>query len=192
MKRDFASSINHARSKYLPVVAKESASQGGKTDGIIEELMGSIKKGLKGVANATNKINTFAQNQKHGGTFGAMNNAGMFDPKGDEQLVRAEWDKLDAGAQEAWQQKGQTFTPKMKGKDYFYNQKMKDLADRKTGAVRPGVPAGSGSSTQTQQTPAQQEQAWREDFRNKPNIIQWAQGNGMDEQGYVDLMKAQQ
>ena len=189
MKRDFASSINHARSKYLPVVAKESASQGGKTDGIIEELMGSIKKGLKGVANATNKINTFAQNQKHGGTFGAMNNAGMFDPKGDEQLVRAEWDKLDAGAQEAWQQKGQTFTPKMKGKDYFYNQKMKDLADRKAGAVGPGVSSGG---TQTQQTPAEQEKAWREAFLRNPAIRQWAQSKNMDEQGYVDFKKAEQ
>ena len=192
MKRDFASSINHARSKYLPVVAKESASQGGRTDGIIEELMGSIKKGLKGVANATNKINTFAQNQKHGGTFGAMNNAGMFDPKGDEQLVRAEWDKLDAGAQEAWQQKGQTFTPKMEGKDYFYNQKMKDRAVKKTEDVGPGVSGGSNSGTKTKKTPAQQDQAWRQAFRNDPAVQQLAQTHKMDEEQYVQFMKAQQ
>ena len=187
MKRSFDNSIQHARSKYLPVVSDEQPVKVNKTDNLIEGMMndlaGSVKKGIGKVAGAT---------QKHGGTFSAMGNAGMFDPKGDSQLIRAEWDKLDAGAKEAWQQKGQDFTPPQEGADYFYNQRMADRATKKTNSVGSGEKDGSDSGTQTQQTPAQQEQAWREDFRNKPNIIQWAQGNGMDEQGYVDLMKAQQ
>ena len=196
MKRSFDSSIQHARSKYLPAVSDEQPVRVNKTDNLIEGMMndlaGSVKKGIGKVAGATQKIRTFAQNQKHGGTFSAMGNAGMFDPKGDSQLIRAEWDKLDAGAKEAWQQKGQNFTPSQEGADYFYNQRMADRAKEKTDNAGPVRSGGSNSGTQTQQTPAQQEQAWREDFRNKPNIIQWAQGNGMDEQGYVDLMKAQQ
>tara|TARA_R110000772_G_scaffold21738_5_gene59473 strand:- start:57 stop:644 length:588 start_codon:yes stop_codon:yes gene_type:complete len=195
MKRSFDNSIQHARSKYLPVVSDEQPVKVNRTDNLIEGMMndlaGSVKKGIGKVAGATQKIRTFAQNQKHGGTFAAMGNAGMFDPKGDSQLVRAEWDKLDAGAKEAWQQKGQDFTPSQEGADYFYNFKMQARAKAKTDAAE-GISTPAGGGTQTQQTPAQQEQAWREDFRNKPNIIQWAQGNGMDEQGYVDLMKAQQ
>ena len=195
MKRSFDNSIQHARSKYLPVVSDEQPVKVNRTDNLIEGMMndlaGSVKKGIGKVAGATQKIRTFAQNQKHGGTFAAMGNAGMFDPKGDSQQVRADWDKLDAGAKEAWQQKGQDFTPSQEGADYFYNFKMQARAKAKTDAAE-GISTPAGGGTQTQQTPAQQEQAWREDFRNKPNIIQWAQGNGMDEQGYVDLMKAQQ
>ena len=146
MKRSFDSSIQHARSKYLPTVTEESHNVNNKTNNIIEGMyqnmknkvgatltdpVGSMKKGLGKLAGAANKINTFAQNQKHGGTFAAMGNAGMFDPKGDSQQVRAEWDKLDAGAKQAWETKGQNFKPPQEGADYFYNQRMADLAKRK-------------------------------------------------------------
>ena len=195
MKRSFDNSIQHARSKYLPVVSDEQPVKVNKTDNLIEGMMndlaGSVKKGIGKVAGATQKIRTFAQNQKHGGTFSAMGNAGMFDPKGDSQLIRAEWDKLDAGAKEAWQQKGQNFTPSQEGADYFYNLKMQQIAGRKTTAAEGGKePTGSG--TQTQQTPAQQDQAWREAFRNDPAVQQQAQANNMDEEKYVQFMKAQQ
>lgn len=195
MKRDFNSSIQHARSKYLPTVTEKSDSMSNKTNNLIEGMMndlaGSVKKGINKVAGATQKIRTFAQNQKHGGTFGAMSSAGMFDPKGDSQQVRAEWDKLDAGAKKAWEQKGKDFTPPQEGADYFYNQRMKDLADQKTKAVGPGGSGGSNTGTQTQQTPAQQEQAWRDAFLRNPAIRQFAQSKGMDEQGYVDFKKAE-
>jgi hypothetical protein len=193
MKRDFNSSIQHARSKYLPDVHEEQVKV-NKTTGLIEGMMndlaGSVKKGVGKIANARQAVKSFAQNQKHGGTFGAMANAGMFDPKGDSQKVRAEWDKLDAGQQAAWEQKGQTFNPPLKGKDYFYNQKMKDIADRKSSAV--GSNISQPSPTPTQQTPAQQEQTWRQGFRNNPAVQQQAQANNMDEDAYVAFMKAQQ
>lgn len=194
MKRDFNSSIQHARSKYLPTVTEKSDSMSNKTSNLIEGMMndlaGSVKKGMGKVAGATQSIRNFAQNQKHSGTFGAMSSAGMFDPKGDSQQVKAEWDKLDAGAKKAWEQKGQGFNPPMRGADYFYNQKMKDLADRKTGAVGSNI---SRPTTSTQpKTPAQQEQAWRDSFRNNPTIQQQAQANNMDEDKYVQFMKAQQ
>lgn len=193
MKRDFNSSIQHARSKYLPDVHEEQVKV-NKTTGLIEGMMndlaGSVKKGVGKIANARQAVKSFAQNQKHGGTFGAMANAGMFDPKGDSQKVRAEWDKLDAGQQAAWEQKGQTFNPPLKGKDYFYNQKMKDIADRKSSAV--GSNISQPSPTPTQKTPTQQEQAWRQGFRNNPAVQQQAQANNMDEDAYVAFMKAQQ
>ena len=194
MKRSFDNSIQHARSKYLPVVGDEQPGKINRTNNLIEGMMndlaGSVKKGVGKVAGATQKLRTFAQNQKHGGTFGAMSSAGAFDPKGDSQQVRAEWDGLDAGQQAAWDQKGQTFNPPLKGKDYFYNQKMKDLADRKSGAVGSDI---SKPTTQTQpKNQAQQDQAWREAFRNDPAVQQQAQANNMDEEKYVQFMKAQQ
>lgn len=194
MKRDFNSSIQHARSKYLPTVTEKSDSMSNKTNNLIEGMMndlaGSVKKGINKVAGATQKIRTFAQNQKHGGTFGAMSSAGMFDPKGDSQEVRAEWDKLDAGAKKAWELKGKDFTPKQEGKDYFYNFKMQKRAEAKTDAAE-GISTPAGGGTQTQQTPAQQEQAWRDAFLRNPAIRQFAQSKGMDEQGYVDFKKAE-
>ena len=194
MKRDFNSSIQHARSKYLPTVTEKSDSMSNKTNNLIEGMMndlaGSVKKGINKVAGATQKIRTFAQNQKHGGTFGAMSSAGMFDPKGDSQQVRAEWDKLDAGAKKAWEQKGKDFTPKQEGKDYFYNFKMQALAKDKTRAAE-GKSPPTGGGTQTQQTPAEQEKAWRDAFLRNPAIRQFAQSKGMDEQGYVDFKKAE-
>ena len=210
MKRSFDSSIQHARSKYLPTVTEESHNVNNKTNNIIEGKMGdmvksakgnlrravsdpvgSMKKGLGKLAGAANKINTFAQNQKHGGTFGAMSSAGAFDPKGDSQQVRAEWDKLDAGAKQAWETKGQTFTPTQEGADYFYNFKMQALAKAKTDTAE-GISTPAGGGTQTQQTPAEQEKAWREAFLRNPAIRQWAQSKNMDEQGYVDFKKAEQ
>jgi hypothetical protein len=210
MKRSFDNSIQHARSKYLPTVTEESHIVNNKTNNIIEGMMGdmvksakgnlrravsdpvgSMKKGLGKLAGAANKINSFAQNQKHGGTFGAMNSAGAFDPKGDSQQVRAEWDKLDAGAKQAWETKGNTFTPPQEGADYFYNQRMEDLAKKKTDSVGSQISNGSNSGTQTQQTPAEQEQAWRDAFLRNPAIRQFAQSKGMDEQGYVDFKKAE-
>ena len=194
MKRDFNSSIQHARSKYLPTVTEKSDSMSNKTNNLIEGMMndlaGSVKKGINKVAGATQKIRTFAQNQKHGGTFGAMSSAGMFDPKGDSQKVRAEWDKLDAGAKKAWEQKGKDFTPPQEGKDYFYNFKMQARAKAKTDAAE-GISTPAGGGTQAQQTPAQQEQAWRDAFLRNPAIRQFAQSKGMDEQGYVDFKKAE-
>ena len=209
MKRDFNSSIQHARSKYLPTVTEKSDSMSNKTNNLIENKMmdmvnsarnkvgaaltdpaGSVKKGLGKLAGARQKIRSFAQNQKHGGTFGAMSSAGMFDPKGDSQEVRAEWDKLDAGAKKAWEQKGKDFTPPQEGKDYFYNFKMQARAKAKTDAAE-GISTPAGGGTQTQQTPAQQEQAWRDAFLRNPAIRQFAQSKGMDEQGYVDFKKAE-
>ena len=196
MKRSFDSSIQHAKSKYLPVVGDEQPVKVNRTNNLIEGMMndlaGSVKKGIGKVAGATQKIRTFAQNQKHGGTFAAMGNAGMFDPKGDSQQVRAEWDKLDAGAKQAWQQKGQNFKPPQEGADYFYNQRMADRAKKKTDSVGSQVPGGSNTDTQTKKTPAQQDQAWREAFRNDPAVQQQAQANNMDEEKYVQFMKAQQ
>ena len=206
MKRSFDNSIQHARSKYLPTVTEESHIVNNKTNNIIEGMyqnmknkvgatltdpVGSMKKGLGKQAGAANKINTFAQNQKHGGTFSAMGNAGVFDPKGDSQQVRADWDKLDAGAKEAWQQKGQNFKPPQEGKDFFYNFKMQALAKAKTDAAE-GISTPAGGGTPAPQTPAQQEQAWREAFLRNPAIRQWAQSKNMDEQGYVDFKKAEQ
>ena len=194
MKRDFNSSIQHARSKYLPTVTEKSDSMSNKTNNLIEGMMndlaGSVKKGINKVAGATQKIRTFAQNQKHGGTFGAMSSAGMFDPKGDSQQVRAEWDKLDAGAKKAWEQKGKDFTPPQEGADYFYNFKMQALAQAKTAAAE-GISTPAGGGTQTQQTPTEQEKAWRDAFLRNPAIRQFAQSKGMDEQGYVDFKKAE-
>ena len=202
MKRSFDSSIQHARSKYLPAVSDEQPVRVNKTDNLIEGMMndlaGSVKKGIGKVAGAANKINTFAQNQKHGGTFAAMGNAGMFDPKGDSQLVRAEWDALDAGAKKAWDDKGaelKTATGEkspLEGKDYFYNQRMADRANKKTKSVGSQESDSSDSGSQTQQTPAQQDQAWREAFRNDPAVQQLAQTHNMDEDQYVQFMFAQQ
>ena len=206
MKRDFDSSIKHARSRYLPVVEDSSDVRNNKTDSIIEGvfdtikrgvtgaggLAGSIKSGLGKVANATQKINSFAQNQKHGGTFSALSHAGAFDPKGDSQQVRAEWDKMNQGDQAAWHQKGQDFRPPMEGKDYFYNYKMQKRANK----YGPGDEEESNSTQQTggtpQQSPSQQEQAAREAFRNNPAVNQQATANGMDEDAYVAFVKAQQ
>ena len=202
MKRSFDNSIQHARSKYLPMVGDEQPGKINRTNNLIEGMMndlaGSVKKGVGKVAGATQKLRTFAQNQKHGGTFGAMSNAGMFDPKGDSQQVRAEWDKLDAGAKKAWDDKGKelkTATGEkapLEGKDYFYNQRMADRATKKTDSVGSQVSDRSNTGTQTQQSPAQQDQAWREAFRNDPAVQQQAQANNMDEEKYVQFMKAQQ
>lgn len=206
MKRSFDSSIQHARSKYIPEISKEPAQSTNKTTGLIEGMMqnikknlsgvgdlaGSVKKGLGKVAGARNSIRTFAQNQKHGGTFGAIAQTGAFDPKGDSQQVRAQWDKMNQGAQAAWHQKGQDFLPPMEGKDYFYNYKMQERANK----YGPGGKEESDSSQQTggapQQSPAQQEQAAREAFRNNPAINQQATNAGMDEDAYVAFTKAQQ
>mgnify|MGYP003689537225 CR=1 FL=1 len=202
MKRSFDNSIQHARSKYLPVVGDEQPVKVNRTNNLIEGMMndlaGSVKKGIGKVAGATQKLRTFAQNQKHGGTFAAMGNAGMFDPKGDSQLVRAEWDKLDAGAKKAWDDKGKelkTATGEkspLEGKDYFYNQRMADRAKDKNDAVGAGGSSGSNTGSETKKTPAQQDQAWREAFRNDPAVQQLAQTHNMDEDQYVQFMKAQQ
>lgn len=201
MKRDFNSSIQHAISKYLPDVHEEQVKV-NKTTGLIEGMMndlaGSVKKGVGKIANARQAVKTFAQNQKHGGTFGAMANAGMFDPKGDSQQVRAEWDALDAGAKKAWNDKGaklKTATgedAKLSGKDYFYNQRMADRAKKKAKSVRPEEPDGSDSGSETKKTPAQQDQAWRQAFRNDPAVQQLAQTHNMNEDQYVQFMFAQQ
>lgn len=202
MKRSFDSSIQHAKSKYLPVVGDEQPVKVNRTNNLIEGMMndlaGSVKKGIGKVAGATQKIRTFAQNQKHGGTFAAMGNAGMFDPKGDSQQVRAEWDALDAGAKKAWDDKGaklKTATGEkspLEGKDYFYNQRMADKAKKKTDSVGSQEPGGSDSGSKTKKTPAQQDQAWREAFRNDPAVQQLAQTHNMDEDQYVQFMFAQQ
>ena len=201
MKRDFNSSIQHARSKYLPSVHEKQVKVNktiGLIEGMMNDLAGSVKKGVGKIANARQAVKTFAQNQKHGGTFGAMANAGMFDPKGDSQQVRAEWDALDAGAKKAWDDKGaelKTATGEkspLDGKDYFYNQRMADRANKKTNNVGPGESIKADSGDQAQQTPAQQEQAWRQGFRNNPAVQQQAQANNMDEDAYVAFMKAQQ
>lgn len=206
MKRSFDSSIQHARSKYLPESSKVNTQLTNKTTGLIEGMMqnirknlsgvgdlaGSVKKGLGKVASARNSIRTFAQNQKHGGTFGAIAQTGAFDPKGDSQQVRAKWDKMNQGAQAAWHQKGQDFRPPMEGKDYFYNYTMQQRADK----YGPGDEEESDSTQQTggapQQSPSQQEQAAREAFRNNPGVNQQATANGMDEDAYVAFVKAQQ
>lgn len=201
MKRDFNSSIQHAWSKYLPSVHEKQVKV-NKTDSLIEGMMndlaGSVKKGVGKIANARQAVKTFAQNQKHGGTFGAMANAGMFDPKGDSQQVRAEWDALDAGAKKAWNDKGaelKTATGEkspLDGKDYFYNQRMADRAKKKAESVVPEEPDGSDSGSETKKTPAQQDQAWRQAFRNDPAVQQLAQTHNMNEDQYVQFMFAQQ